>query len=66
MSEFENVNFVENNKINTEALAEAFNAILVDAEKANKDNGAAGRRFRLQTVELSKAFLDMRKVTPKK
>ena len=34
--------------------------------KSNKGNGAAGRRFRLSTVAISKSFLDMRKVTPKK
>jgi len=58
--------FVADGKIDEEKLEEALAMILADAKKANKGNGAAGRRFRLNTVSISKDFLDMRKVTPKK
>lgn len=58
--------FIIDGKIDEEKLEEAFNMILADAKKANKGNGAAGRRFRLNTISISKDFLDMRKVTPKK
>jgi len=60
------IEFVKDGLINIEALEAEFAGILADAVKSNKGNGAAGRRFRLSTVAISKSFLDMRKVTPKK
>jgi hypothetical protein len=56
---------VGKDSIKIENLKVAFEAILADAEKANKGNTAAGRRFRLNTTAISKSFLEMRKVTPK-
>lgn len=56
---------VDGKTINTEELSKAFYALTLDADKANKGSKAAGRRFRLNTTALSKAFLDMRRVTPK-
>jgi hypothetical protein len=61
-----NEEFVTQGAINIEALESSFADILSDAVKSNKGNGAAGRRFRLSTVAISKSFLDMRKVTAKK
>jgi len=60
------VEFVVDGLINIEALEAEFASILKDAEKSNKGNGAAARRFRLSTTALSKSFLDMRKVSTKK
>jgi len=56
----------KDNKIDLDALEAAFNSILNDAKKAFLPRGAAAaRRFRVNTVELSKHFLPMRDVTPK-
>jgi len=43
----------------------ALTSIKLDAEKANKGNKAAGRRFRLNTVAISQKFLEIRKITPR-
>jgi len=56
---------VDGKTINTDELSKAFYALTLDADKANKGSKAAGRRFRLNTTALSKAFLDMRKCTPR-
>jgi hypothetical protein len=56
---------ISKGSINVENLKVAFDAILADAEKANKGNTAAGRRFRLNTTNISKSFLEMRKISPK-
>lgn len=53
-------------EINIEALEAVFESILDDAKKSNRDNGAAGRRFRNNTTALGKAFIGMRVVTPVK
>jgi len=63
---FKDLNFVADNTINLIDLEQALNSILEDAKKCNKGNGAAGRRFRLNTVKLGKSFLKMRSVTPVK
>jgi hypothetical protein len=52
-------------EINLSELAKAFESIAADAERANKGNKAAGRRFRLNTTALSKGFLEIRKITPR-
>ncbi len=52
-------------KIQTELLKTAMESIIQDAEKANNGQLAAGRRFRLNTISLSKIFKDMREATPK-
>ena len=58
--------FVTNDgKIDIDSLSSAFTSILNDAEKANNGKLAAARRFRTNTVKLSKEFLLMRNVTPK-
>ncbi len=52
-------------KIDIDQLQIACNSLMMDAVKCNKGNYDAGRRFRLNTVDLEKrAFLDMRKVSP--
>jgi hypothetical protein len=59
---------VDGKTINTDELSKAFYALTLDADKANKGSkrtAAAGRRFRLNTTALSKAFLELRKLTPK-
>jgi hypothetical protein len=56
---------VDGKTINTDELSKAFYALTLDADKANKGSKAAGRRFRLNTTALSKAFLELRKLTPK-
>jgi uncharacterized Zn finger protein len=59
--------FVVDGKIDVEKLQSVLEGIVKDAAKANKGNKAAGRRFRLATIELGKvSFLAMRKVTPVK
>lgn len=65
--EYTELNFVtRENKIDTEKLKEIFDRILQDAEKSNKVNYHAARRFRVNSTNLSKAFLEMRKVSPVK
>ena len=56
----------EEGKINIETLQKAFDCIIEDAVKCNKNNGASGRRFRCNTQALGKIFLNLRKVTPDK
>jgi hypothetical protein len=56
---------VSGTTINTDELTKAFYALTIDADKANKGSKAAGRRFRLNTTALSKAFLELRKLTPR-
>jgi len=51
--------------IDLDNLNTALTSIKLDAEKANKGNKAAGRRFRLNTVAISAKFLEIRKVTPR-
>lgn len=53
-------------KLDLETLSTAFEVILKDAEKANKGNTAAARRFRINTKALEKAFPVLRATTPKK
>ena len=53
-------------KINIDELQEALDSVIADAVESNKGNGAGGRRFRNNTIELEKKFLNMRKVTPVK
>lgn len=60
------LSFINDGKINIRSLVTALTSIIQDAEKSNKGNGASGRRFRLNTVAISKAFLDMRTTTPVK
>jgi len=55
----------ENDEIDIDALELALNSILNDAKKANKGALAASRRFRVNTIDISKHFLSMRNVTPK-
>lgn len=63
MKDLNDIEFVKDEKIDTETLSQVFENLLEDAEKSNKGNGAAGRRFRVNSVQLSKSFLSMRKVT---
>jgi len=58
--------FIKDGKIDVEELELALESVLADAKEANKDNGAGARRFRNNTIDLEKKFLDMRKVTPVK
>ena len=61
------VNFVTpEGKIDVETLKSVFDTIVADAEKSNANNGAAGTRFRINTVALSKEFTALRKLAPVK
>jgi len=64
--ESEELNFIDADKIDIDTLEAVFASITEDAKKANKNNGAAGRRFRCNSLALGKVFLDLRKVTPVK
>lgn len=66
MSKVETQEYVVDGKVNIEALEAKFAEIVEDATKSNNGNGAAGRRFRVSTVAISRDFLEMRKATPKK
>lgn len=57
--------FDKEGKFNIELLSSTLEKLVKDAEKCNKGVKAAGRRFRLKTVELEKAFKKMRKLSPK-
>jgi hypothetical protein len=48
-------------KIDLEKLQEAVNNLVMNAEKSNKGNKAAGRRFRVGSFELQSLLKEMRK-----
>lgn len=52
-------------KIDTVNLTTAVEALIKDAAKANDGQLAAGRRFRINTINIAKAFKDLREITPK-
>lgn len=56
----------EDGSIDLETLESTFASIMADAKKSNKGNGAAGRRFRCNSLALGKVFLPLRKATPVK
>lgn len=57
----------EDGKINIENLESTFETILNEAEKSNKGNKAAARRFRIEIRLLEKTiFRALRGITPKK
>ena len=63
MTDVKELSFIDNGKIDVEALEVAFEQIKKDAIKSNNGTLAAGRRFRTSTVALGKAFKDMRSVS---
>jgi hypothetical protein len=56
---------IDTKVIDMDNLEIALTSIKLDADKANKGNKAAGRRFRLNTTAISKHFLEIRKLTPR-
>jgi hypothetical protein len=56
---------VDSTKINIETLTKALTSIIKDAERSNRGNKTAGRRFRLNTKAMDKIFLELRKITPR-
>lgn len=57
--------FVKSGKIDVDTLSTAFTALTQDAARANDGNLAAARRFRINSVAVSKAFKELREATPK-
>jgi hypothetical protein len=61
-------NFVNNGKINVEALEELTAKLVEDAAKSNEEKFGqltAARRFRTNSIKLEKVMKKMRAVTPK-
>jgi hypothetical protein len=48
-------------KINVKELASTFKNLVISAVKSNSGNVTAGRRFRLESIQLEKDLINMRK-----